>query len=381
MAPRRAGTELTWDQVRYWRLQRQMLDRPTGVGTAGVVARLAGVQAQVMSSAEQAIAVRLAGAPAPDDTVSAALRARRIVRTWGQRGTLHLLTAQDAPAYLSLLAAARTWEKAPWQRTFATAAQVEEIAQAAVAVLDGAVLTREELAAEIVERTGNAALAGKLSSGWGAILKPLAWQGLLCNASTDGTAVTFTSPASWLPAWPGLPAPADAAAVVIPAYLGAYGPATPAIFDQWLLRGMSRKADLQAWFAALLATGTISEVTVEGAARYARTADLDALAAARPNGWVRLLPAFDQFVLGPGTTDEQVVAPGRRALISKAAGWISPVLVAAGRVAGTWAVQDETLAVTVFTEAGPVDGGALDAEVAVLQRVLGRSLTLTTSTG
>ncbi len=364
--------ELTWDQVLSWRMDRQLLHRPDGFDTTAIVQRLAGVQAQVASAAEQAVGVRR-----PDGTggVAQALADRTIVKTWALRGTLHLLAAEDAGAYLSLLVAARPWDRAAWQREFATAEQMSAIAEAATAALDGAVLTREQLGAEILARTGDTSLADKLSSGWGAVLKPLAWQGLLCNATNQGNRVTFTTPATWLPGWKGLPDPADAAAVAIPAYLGAYGPAGMPAFDQWLCRGASKKTTLRSWFGTLVENEVLTVVAVAGEPLYARTSDVDALAAAVPTGRVRLLPAFDQYVLGPGTKDDRIIAPARRSLISKAAGWISPVVVAGGRVAGTWEVDGATLAIALFGEAGPVHRAALDAETAVLERVLGRRLT------
>jgi hypothetical protein len=368
-----AGTVLTlsWDQVRSWRMDRHLLDRPAGVGAVEVVRRLAGVQAQVTSSARQAVAVR--GAVRGASGVADALADRSLVRTWAQRGTLHLLPSDEVAAHLALLAAARTWEKAPWQREFATAGQIAEMAEAAAAALDGRVLSRAELAAEIVERTGDPALAERLGSGWGTVLKPLAWQGVLCNAVADDDSVAFTAPASWLPGWTGLPEPDAAAAVVIPTYLGVHGPATPELFDQWLIRGSTPKKRLRGWFAALAEEGVLSEVDVEGEHRWARSADLDDLAAAHPTDRVRLLPAFDQFVLGPGTSAAEVVAPERRKLVSKAAGWISPVVVAGGRVAGVWSVDGPALAVTLFPE-HDTDRTALDAEIGELARALDTEL-------
>lgn len=363
---------LSWDQVLSWRMDRQFLDRPEGVGTVDVVRRLGGVQAQVASAAEQAVAVRR---PSAESDVAGAVGERAIVKTWAQRGTLHLLAAEDAGAYLSLLAAGRSWEKPVWQRAFATTEQMAAIAAAAVEALDGTVLSREELSEAIVAHTGDPTLADKLGSGWGSMLKPLAWQGLLCNAVSRGNRVTFTSPASWLPGWKGLPSPDDAAAVVIPVYLGAHGPASTSAFDQWLSRGVTRKATLRGWFSALEEEGVLTEVDVDGERLHARRADLDALSAAVPTKRVRLLPAFDQYVLGPGTKDHRLVAPARRPLISKAAGWISPVVVAGGRVAGTWQADGDVLTVELFGEQVPVDPAALADEIAVLGRVLGRELT------
>lgn len=351
--------KLTWDQVLSWRTRRQFLDRPDGVSAEEIVRRLCGVQAQVASAAEQAVAARRPQ-PAPGQA-GQALESRKLIKVWAMRGTLHLLTPEDAPACLSLLASARTWEKASWQKTFATADQIAAIADAIRAELDGRTLTREQLASAIVRRTRDDSLAELLGSGWGAVLKPLAWQGLLCHGPSEGNRVTFTSPRTWLGTWDGLPEPDEAAQRVIPAYLGAYGPATRDSFDQWLIRGASRKAVLKSWFAALTRSGVITEVTVDGTPAYARTGDLDGIAAAEPPAGVRLLPAFDQFVLGPGTSDEQIIAPRRRAWISKAAGWISPVVVAGGRVVGVWE-QKDGVTVTLFSEAPEVSTKELTAE-------------------
>ncbi|GAB2607985.1 hypothetical protein Aab01nite_61660 [Paractinoplanes abujensis] len=352
-----------------WRMRRQFLDRPEGASAERIVGRLCGVQAQVAASAEQAVAARRPAAA--EGEAARALEQRKLIKVWAMRGTLHLLTPDDAAACLSLLAAARTWEKGAWQKTFATVAQMDAIAEAVREVLHDAVLTREQLAARILERTRDDSPAELLGSGWGAVLKPLAWQGLLCNGPSDGTRVTFTSPATWLDGWTGLPDPETAAARVIPAYLGAYGPATMDTFDQWLIRGASRKASLRRWFAALTDAGELSEVIVDGRQAFARTADVAGIAAAEHFPGVRLLPAFDQFVLGPGTRNEEIIAAHRRPLISKAAGWISPVVVSGGRVAGTWESGDDGITVTLFPEAGPVSHEDLTAEAGRLTKTTG----------
>jgi hypothetical protein len=366
------------DQVLAWRMRRQFLDRPAEASAETIVGRLCGVQAQVASAAELAVAVRH---PSPaDGAADRALRDRSLIKVWAMRGTLHLLTPGDAPAYLSLLAAARTWEKGSWQKTFATTAQIAALADATRAILPGRVLTREQLTAEILDRTGDDSLAELLGSGWGTVLKPLAWQGYLCSGPSEGNRVTFTSPETWIDGWTGLPGPDEAAGRVIPAYLGAFGPATMESFDQWLIRGTSKKASLRRWFTGLTGSGILTEVEIDGRSAYARTADLEDIAATGPASPARLLPAFDQFVLGPGTREEQIIAPARRPLISKAAGWISPVVVAAGRVAGTWESSATGITVTLFAEAGPVPGKDLAAEAEHIAKLTGTRPDLTVTT-
>jgi hypothetical protein len=297
------------------------------------------------------------------------------------RGTLHLLTAESAAAYLSLKAASRSWERGSWQRTFATAGQVEAMAAAAREVLHGQVLTREQLTAEIVRHTGDASLADQLRSGWGALLKPLAWQGCLIHGPADGGKVTFTSPQTWLDGWRGLPEADKAAALVIPAYLGAFGPASIETFRQWLDRGVSPKAPVQRWFAELLADGELTQVDIDGVAAYARAQDVDEIAASEPNCQVRLLPAFDQYVLGPGTGNPQIIAAARRDEISRTAGWIAPVVLAGGRVAGTWRAARGVLDVALFTEAGEIRRAALASESARVGAFLGADLRLVVRPG
>jgi hypothetical protein len=85
---------------------------------------------------------------------------------------------------------------------------------------------------------------------------------------------------------------------------------------------------------------------------------------------VRLLPGYDQWVLGPGTADPHVVPPGRRALVTRQAN----LVIAGGVVSGTWSLTDGAVVVDWFAEAGPPPRKRLAAEVARLATILGRPL-------
>ncbi len=363
---------VTYDQVLAWRLRQQGLAPRATATVEQIVERLAGVQAQVASSAALAVATRQRR-PEPG-AVGRALAARTVVKTWTVRGTLHLHGASHVGAYLSLMAAARTWEKPVWQRTFGvTPPQMEALGDAVDEVLDGSVLTRQELTAALIEREGFGDLESQLTSGWSAVLKPLAWTGRICHGPPQGARVTFTSPRSWIPDWSGIPGPEEAARTVIPAYLRAHGPATPATLDAWLTRGVSRKAALRSWFASL--DDQLATVEVDGVVCFMMAADVDALARTRPSGEVRLLAGFDQYLLGPGTGDVRIVAADRRKVVSRSAGWISPVVVHQGRVVGTWELTDSTVDVRLFPAADvPIAG--LEAEVEHLAACTGQVLSL-----
>ncbi|MFG2003226.1 winged helix DNA-binding domain-containing protein [Spirillospora sp. NPDC048911] len=339
---------VTWSQVLAWRMRRQLLEPAGDLPAAEVARRLAGVQAQVASSAELAVAVRQA-APAPGEVRTALRDERSLIKTWAMRGTLHLLPADEAGAYLALCATARHWEKPSWTKTFgATPADLEAIAEAAgEALAGGAALTREELNAAIVERTGSEHLAEVLGSGWGTLLKPLAWWGVLCYGPSQGQRVTFASPERFVPGWKGLPPIENAAHTAIRAFLGAHGPATPDMFDNWLIRKASRKKDVKAWFAA---AGELATVEVEDVEMFVLPEHLDELLDTEPTRSVRLLGGFDQYILGAGTGATYLIPAERRTEVSRAAGWISPVVLHEGRVAGVWEAKNGDITVTPFED-------------------------------
>ncbi|WP_233618002.1 winged helix DNA-binding domain-containing protein [Actinomadura sp. WAC 06369] len=349
---------MTWERVLAWRMRRQFVERPEAASAVDVARRLGGVQAQVASSAAFAVAVRRAE-PEPGEVARALLDERTLVKTWAMRGTLHLLPADEAAAYLVLCGAARHWEKPGWQRAFgATPADLEAIAGAASrALAGGAVLTREELTRAVVEDTGSEHLREVLGSGWGILLKPLAWWGVLCHGPAQGSRVTFASPEGRLPGWKGLPPVDEAARTVVRAFLGAHGPATPDMFDAWLTRKANRKKDVRGWFAAL--GDELCTVEVDGVPMHLLAEHRDELLDAAPAAPVRLLGGFDQYVLGAGTGATYLIPAERRREVSRSAGWISPVVLHEGRVAGVWQPEDGDVTVTAWED---VPADLLDAE-------------------
>ncbi|MDP9281623.1 MAG: winged helix DNA-binding domain-containing protein [Chloroflexota bacterium] len=365
------STGLTWPQVLAWRMRRQLLEPIGKSSVSEVVRRLCGVQAQVASSAELAIRVRRQTSRRGE--VARALSEGRLIKTWAMRGTLHLLTPEDGGAVLSLMASGRSWELPSWERYFAmTTKHWDALRPAVREALDGKVLTRDELIAAVVAQRGLGHLGDALRSGWGTLLKPLAWQGDLCFGPSRGTRVTFVLPAAASSRWAGILEPDQAAPIVIVAYLGAYGPATIDNFRNWLSRGRVSARQIRKWFSAL--GDRLAEVEVDGERRYVLAKDVDELASARPTTAVRLVPGFDQYVLGPGTEDAHIVPAKRRTAVSKQAGWIAPIVVAGGTVKGTWEVDGERLRVDWFKESGKPPRTKLGEEIERLSTILGRAL-------
>jgi hypothetical protein len=347
---------------------RQFLNPIQDRSVEEIVRRLCGVQAQVASSAELAVRVRQQTSQSGD--VARALADGRLIKTWAMRGTLHLFTPEDAGAFLSLMAAGRSWERPIWERYFGVSpAQIEKLRTIIRDVLGDRALTREEIGLEVTARPGFEHLGEALKSGWGTLLKPLAWQGDIVFGPSRGTRVTFMRPEVASRTWAGLPGLDEAWPRAIRAYLGAYGPATIDNFSAWLSRGSIPKRKLRTWFADL--GDELTEVDLEGEPRFIRSDDVESLASSQPTSGVRLLPGFDQWVLGPGTDDPNVVPVAQRSAVSRQAGWIAPVVLVGPVVSGTWEIAKGQVVISWFPRVRKPPKRALDAELHRLSTILG----------
>lgn len=354
-------------------MRRHYLDPIGDRPVVEVVRRLCGVQAQVASSAE--LAVRLRRKRSNSGEIALALRDGRLIKTWAMRGTLHLLTPEDAGAFLSLLAAGRSWELPSWERWFGISPAKHQAMRAVVReALDHKTLTREQLVAAITRHRGFGHLAEALRSGWGSLLKPLAWQGDLCFGPSQGARVTFMRPDQASARWRGVPEPDDAAPIAIASYVGCYGPATVEGFRNFVTRGRISARRVREWFDDV--RPKLAEVDVGGEPAFIMPEHLDELVSIKPSRAVRLVAGFDQFVMGPGTDDGHVVPTKRRRTISKQAGWIAPVVLVGGVARATWEIDGNYLVVGWFKEAGAVPAPALRAEAARLAAILDRDLIL-----
>jgi hypothetical protein len=220
------AARLRWAQVMAWRAARHHLDeRVPAKAMLEVAGRIAGLHAQLMSSAELTLWARVEGLE-PDAVRRALWSERSLVKTWAMRGTLHLLPAAEFPLWQAALSTRRLWEAGVWQRGFGVSLEeLERLNDAVAAALDGRLLTREELAATVGERTGSKRLGDKLLESWGALLKPAAALGLLCFAPNQGQQVRFTRPDTWLGGWTDHD-PEAAMDEVTRRFLAASGPVT-----------------------------------------------------------------------------------------------------------------------------------------------------------
>jgi hypothetical protein len=195
--------------------------------------------------------------------------------------------------------------------------------------------TRAELIDAVREATGRPDLAAKLQSGWGSFLKPSAGRGTLVFGPDRGRNVTFVDPEEWLgkpvrPTGAGEPDPNEALGRLVERFLRLFpGADIPGIGRWWGSRYTMRKA-IEA--AGLDLVG----IDVEGTAGLALPSDVKDLSEKEPFTGVRLLPGFDAYVNDLPRRVGALMPVDRHADVHRVAGWVSPVVIVDGRVAGTW---------------------------------------------
>lgn len=122
----------------------------------------------------------------------------------------------------------------------------------------------------------------------------------------------------------------------------------------------------------------VREVDVEGTTAWITSDDADALAAAEPVATVRLLPAFDQFVIAATRSAEHFLTGPYADRVYRPQGWLSPVVLVDGHIAGVWSheAKGDRLEVAVEPFPGLSDRvwPSLTAEAERLAAYLGREL-------
>lgn len=365
---------LTWDQALAWRLGRHLLD-PVGTCSVGdVVGRLGAVPAHPDTTPELGVGRRRTGSRVGD--VARALEAGDVFKTYAFRGATHLLTPVDGGAYLALRASGRQWELPSWQETYglrpADWPAFRETVREAVA--EGP-LTREELSIAVGHRRRFRDAAAGLRSNSDTLLKPLMWQGEVCFGPARNGEATVQS-LDRVASWAGLPEIDEAGRRAVEAYVRTYGPTTADAVQYHLGAGLSAsRKSLRGWLDDL--SDRLATVDVDHADLLVCIDDVDDLTSTTVSPTVRLLPAADPWVMGPGTADPRVVPPAHRQWVSRGAN----LVLAGGVVAGTWIRTAGTLNVTWLGQANAPDHDLLGEEATHLAALLGTELDLNVISG
>jgi Winged helix DNA-binding domain len=365
---REPALSVTWGQVCGWRLAQQHVTHPDS-DPITVAAALGGVQAQVTASAQFTLGRR--STAMPEDIDRALWVDRHLVKTWAMRGTLHWLPVAEYPLWVAALRA-REWPITPgWEKYHGvTKAELDAITEAIPEALQGRQLTREELADRLAEVTNSPHLAEQLRSGWGAVLKPAANRGLLCFGPDRGRNVVFVHPSDWLGDMEPEPDRETALRTVLYRFLDAYGPATHADFGRWFGVAEKPAREIVAAYADELAVAE-----VDGAvAGWITPTGAEALASAPPASGVVLLGGFDPYVLAPLSHRAAIIPDGHIDEVSRAAGWISAVVLVDGFVAGTWTSDQTPAGTTIDVQLFAPLPSDVAAELTACADALGKAL-------
>jgi hypothetical protein len=326
-------TPTTWSAVAALRLRRQhLVDRLPADRMLDVVREHVGIQAQVMSLAELQLNARLDGLR-PSDVRDALWSSRTLVKTWAMRGTLHLIASDDLASFVAAAPTRGQWGGPAWLKYFdVTAEELATIFATVETALDAEPMTRAELVDAVSEATGRPELAAKLQSGWGSFLKPASHTGALVFGPDRGRNVTFVDPEEWLGRpvrrAPDAEPPGRALGRLVERFLRLFpGADQPGIGRWWGARATMKP---------VLANLDVVAVDVEGTKGLVLVEDVEALAATEPFVGVRLLPGFDAYVNDLPRRVDAVLPVDRHDDVHRVAGWVSPVVIVDGRVAGTW---------------------------------------------
>ncbi len=374
---------MPWSGVTARRMSRHGLAEPAAnLGPADIAGVLCGAHAQVLSAAELSIGRRIAGATRAD--VQRALwEDRTLVKTFGPRGTVHLLPTADLPMWTGALSALPASVPMHPEPVRFTPPQADEVIAAIGDALADAELTVDELTDAIADRAGPWAVERTMAAfqdkwpRWRQLTSSAAHRGVLCFGANRGRNVTYTNPHRWLPGF--RPDDGDTAVrTLLTRYLYAYGPATPRHFARWLSIPPRSAIEL---FDVL--AGELERVELDGEPSWVMAGDTDM--PQRPHRGICLLPYFDAFVVAgqpreklyPGAATTRGLTPGGQA-------GNYPVLLVDGVVGGVWHQRrsGRKLAITVepLRELTATQRRQLDDEVELVGAVTEAKPTLTLGT-
>jgi hypothetical protein len=337
---------LSADQVCILRLHAQQLtpqqpDVPTSV--ARVVKEVCGIQAQDTNAAALAVRVRSVGLVATD-VEHARVQEPTIIRTWGLRGTLHLLATEDIGWLLPLLGpvfiAGNLRRREELGLDEDTCIKGMRILHDILA--DQGPVTRYELVEQL-------ALHGLRLVGQARphLLQRAALEGVVCFGPLKGTEPSYVLLSDWIDQEHGGHPLSEAAAYaeLTQRYLKAYGPATPKDMAAW--SGLPLSKIRSAWQHI---GDQIIEVEISGSQAWMLKTQIAWLDEPDPGiSIIRLLPYFDTYLLGYQNRD--LCVPSQYAKrVNAGGGMVHPTVLVDGRAVGTWKSKREKNQLVVNVE-------------------------------
>ena len=362
---------VTQRQLRLARAQQQRLTESSRAASAAeVVHQLCALQAQEWPSAQLAIHAR-----ARDLTQADVIHAREVERafvlSWTLRGTLHLVAAEDLRWQLALCGpGAIRATRRRYEQLGLTEHVREEGLLAIEAILnrDGA-LTRAELATALASR--GIPVEGQAIHH---LVRYAALRGLICLGPERSGDLTYVLLDEWLPTGATDVTPADSLAHFARRYLQVYAPASAVDFARW--SGLSA-AQVKAAMAAIGAE--CITVAIPGGEALMLKAQLELLDSTNNEQGVRLLPRYDNYLLGYESR-AFMVADEFAKQVHPGGGMIRACVTIDGAARAAWKLEKRRkgarVTVSPFDSLNTEVISLLEAEAQSLGRFLARSVEL-----
>jgi Winged helix DNA-binding domain len=354
------------------RAQRLTSDSETATRPDRILHDVCGLQAQVWSAATLGMRARSARLEA--GAVSRALnRDRSIVRTWLMRSTLHVVAADDVRWLLHLLGPffARAGARRHAQLGLDDDLKTRGLAAIRSILAETGPLTRYELVDRLRKRR---VILDPKTQAPIHLIALAGLMGVVClGPDREDRESTYVLLDDWVRK-ARMPSRETALAELARRYFAAFGPASVDDFSAWsgLPMGDARSAVSGARTA-------FADIVVRGQLALVLKQDL-ALKAAAVKTDVRLLPAFDTYLLGYRRRDLAVPAPLRRRL-QRGGGWLHPAVVVNGRALAAWSLRKSgsrrgQVIIEPFAPIRPTVRAGIEAEVAQVGRFLELELTV-----
>jgi hypothetical protein len=334
------------------RCAAQLLRGDAAASPEEVAKRLLAIQAQDPRGARLAVRARSAGLSAAD--VDSALARRSLVVTWLNRGTLHLVRAED---YWWLQALTTPQLLTGNSRRLAQEGVPPQDAERAVAAVRAALAADGPLTrARLRERV---AAAGVRTEGQALVhvLVLASIRGLIVRGPVAGRDQAFVLARDWLGAPPRAVSREAALGELARRYLAGHAPAADHDLARWAGIGL-RDARL-----GLSLSGAVQRA--DGLAELPASPRRAAAALPPP----RLLGAFDPLLLGWASRDP-ITGPHRQ--IVTVNGLFRPFALAGGRAVATWTITGGQVVLKPFAELDTETLAALESDAADVTRFLGR---------
>ena len=298
-----------------------LVDRPART-VVDAVALTGGIQAQDLAAARLGIRARARGLT--DAEVTCALQVdRSVVRTSAMRATLHLVAAEDASWLARLFGpVVHSSFATRWRGMGLDEPLLTRTAEALPAILSAEPMTRPEIVDALARRRLRVPQIDPYAPTH-VMLHAIA-HGLACRGPDRGREPTFVALSEWIAAGKAAVRPRqldgdDALAELARRYFRAFSPATATDFTTWSGLPSRRAIDL--------IRNELAQVEIGGRPGYQ-------LGEPGRSRAVRLLPAFDNYVIGYRAREEMIATEHVSAVY--VGGVIKPTVVVDGRIAGTW---------------------------------------------